>query len=138
MKHVCTALLLAAVCLVGCKNDPVAAPPAGHVDLLPPHAYPQVVATGNLAKWLRFGAPVVDHAQQGRPLQVNIAVRSIYDKHPVNVQYRFEFLDGEQRAVHGSDGWQFANLEPRVESQFSGGALDVNAVDWRLIVRPAR
>ncbi len=134
-----TSLCLVCLCLVataGC-HDPIKAPPAGQGDLLLAEHYPQIVATNNLADSLRFGRVIIDPSTGDRPMRVTVPVRSIYDGYPLNIQYQFEFMDGDGRLLNDS-GWRFINLRPRVQQQLEANARHVEARDWRLIVRSGR
>lgn len=142
MKHTSACLFaalsaLGTMGLTGCE-DPVKAPPEGYGDLLARDNYPRIVALEGLSEALRFGPPIVDASTDAAPMKVTVPVRSVEDKYPLNVQYRFEFLDSGRRPLSETAGWKFLHLEPRVEAFMTGSALQTSAVDWRLEVRPAR
>lgn len=130
-------LLLSMAMVVGC-SDPIKAPPAGQRDLLPADQYPHIVAIEGLARELRFGQPIVDPPTEQRPLRVIVHTRSTTARTGINIQYRFEWVDEAGRPVEPDTGWQFVHLEPRVLTPLPGSALNRKAVDWRLVVRPAR
>lgn len=130
------AIALIGFMAAGC--DHVKAPPAGPGDLLPAEAYPQIVASEGTSLALRFSRPIVDPSTPERPMHVTVPVRSIEDDYPLNVQYQFQFLDGQGRPLGNSNSWRFMNLRPREQHFLEGRALDPAAADWRLIVRSAR
>lgn len=127
-----------AVLLAGCESDPMKAPPGGRVDLLPLEDYPQIVVTSNLQKWLAFSPATVVPSSEKQPMSVQVPVRSLYDKGQLRIQYRFEFLDEKGLPVGPPPGYRFAVLEPRLLVYLEGNAMETSAVDWRLVVRPAR
>ncbi len=128
-------VLLIALAAAGC--DDVKAPPAGQGDLLPAENYPRIVALDTLSQHLRFETPVVERATDTRPMRLAVPVRSIEDRYPVAIQYRFEFYDASGRRLSDS-GWRYEELTPRVQTQLTAGAMRTGASDWRLIVRSAR
>ena len=130
-------IVLVGLGAVGC-SDPVKAPAAGPVDLLPPSAYPQIVASEGLEAALRFSPPIVDPSTDARPMLVTVAVRSIEDDYPIMIQYRFEFFDASRRPLRSNQGWAFQRLEPRLAYHLEANALERTAADWQLTVRSAR
>lgn len=128
---------LAATALLSVGCDRAKAPPAGRVDELPAGQYPHIVAADELAPKLVFGPAIVDASTTDHPMRVTQPGRSLHDKQ-VRVQYMFEFLDDRGRPLKSNLGWRFMNLEPRREVFFEAAAMDTAAVDWRLVVRPAR
>lgn len=134
-------MLPAAACLLliglaGCQNDPVKAPFPGQPDLLPAHAYPQIVVTDGLDEVLGFGRPNVQ-AGPDQPMSVTIPVR-VMDDYAYNTQYRFEFFGRDGRELQPKMDWKYERLPARVQVFMRGAALDTGAVDWRLQVRSAR
>ena len=123
---------------VGC--DTVKAPPEGAADELHAQNYPRIVASDGLKAGLRFGDVIVEHETERVPMRVTVPVRSVVDAHSVNIQYRFEFFgaDGRLMADPREANWRFRKLEPRIQGYLEGGAKDLGAVDWRLVVRSAR
>jgi hypothetical protein len=139
MKHVRAALVLASLVAVagaaGCNEGP---PPAGRADRLSPEQYPRAVALERLDRVLRFGPPIVDRSEEGRPMRVSQPVRNL-DRRELNVQYRFEFQDESGRPLKTNSGWAYKTLTgSRVETMLEATALEDTAADWRLEVRPAR
>ncbi len=126
--------LLVVTALAAC--DTVKAPHALRTDPLG-GAYPQNVAIEGLHKYVVVDQPIVDGPTPNRPLNVTVPLRSVSEG-VVNVQYRFEFLDRAGRPLRSSSGFKFATLEPRTQVFLESNALDTNAVDWRLLVRPSR
>lgn len=130
-------IILVGLSAVGC-NDPVKAPAAGPIDLLPPSAYPQIVASEGLDAALRFGPAIVDPSNDARAMLVTVPVRSIEDDYPIMIQYRFEFFDANRRPLRSNQSWAFKRLEPRVGYYLEANALERAAANWRLTVRSAR
>ena len=135
MKCIVLAAVLAAS-LIGC--DSVKAPHGGHVDQLPSGQYPHIVLESpNLQKGIVFGQAVVDPGTDQKPMRITQSARNTAG-YPINVQYRFEFLDSVGRPLKSNVGWRFMNMPSRQEVFFEGPAMDTTAADWRLIVRSAR
>lgn len=116
--------------------DTVKAPPSGRMDQLPADQYPRGVVLEGFDKELVFGKAVVDPTTEDRPMRVTQAVRNV-SKRVLNIQYQFQFFDAQGRPLKTNQGWKFLNLAVRDEHFLEGAALDTNAVDWRLVVRPA-
>lgn len=125
--------LLTAAALTAC--DTVKAPHTIRTDPLG-GAYPQNVAIEGLHEYVVVDQPIVDDPTSDRPLRVTVPLRSVYDG-VVNVQYRFDFLDRSGRPLRSSSGFKYATIEPRTQVFLESTALDTNAVDWRLLVRPS-
>lgn len=124
------------VVLTGCANE--GPPPAGRADQVSPQDYPQIVPQGGLARVLRFGRPIVDGAEPGRPMLVSVPVRNL-DRRELNVQYRFEYLDRAGRPLRTNTGWAYKTLTGRgVETTLESNSQSDEAADWRLEIRPAR
>jgi hypothetical protein len=138
LKATAIAATLFLALAVGCQTpDPIMAPDAGQGDLLPLEDYPQIVVTSGLARYLAFNRPVVDGPSENKPMRVQIPVR-VLDDLAVSTQYRFRFFDQAGRVLQPEMGFQFKRLPARVQEFMEGAALDNNAVDFRLEVRPAR
>jgi uncharacterized protein YcfL len=127
-------VLLAVLLLVSC--DTAKAPPAGRVDQLPPGQYPRNVVLEDFQKELVFGPAVVDPTTEDRPMRVTQPVRNVSGR-VLNIQYQFQFFDAQGRPLKTNQGWKFLNLSERDEHFLEGAALDTDAADWRLVVRPA-
>ena len=128
--------------------DTTKAPAGARQDPLYSEAYPSVVLMEGLDRGLVAGEPIVTHATPERPMQVTVPIRSIDDR-PLNVQYRFLFLDEAGRPMNdGPGGWRFVNIGPRVQIFVKGNSMEAlsavgsargtNPADWRLELRPAR
>lgn len=137
-----TALLaaasLAAVLAAGCKTDTVKAPGSAGVDQLPSDQYPKVEATGGLSPYIVISGANVTDGTPTRPMSVVSAVRSTWDKDVLNVQYRYFFFDERNTPLDTDPDWRFVKLPPRSQVYLEGSALDTNARDWRLQIRPAQ
>ncbi len=114
------------------------APYAGEPDPVPRGQYPNVtVEDDRLADALVFSAPVVDRGDATRPMSVSQPGRNTSDR-TVHVQYRFEFFEASGKPLRTNLGWRFLTMPKRTEMFFQGSAMETNATDWRLIVRPAQ
>ena len=120
---------------LGCES--YNAPPTGVADTLPPGVYPKNVVVDGLADGIVFGDPIVTPSTETKPMRVVVPVRSIAD-YPINIQYQVQFFDTSRRPLVTNQGFRFMNMAPRVEQFMDVSALDVNAVDYRVLVRPAR
>lgn len=143
IRTISTAAMLAValagmMVLPGCKGqDNVKAPQTIRTDPLA-GGYPQNIALAGLHEGVVIGQPMVDAATADQPMQVAVPLRSVAD-HTLRVQYKFMFLDGRGRPVKSNlDGWRYQVLAPRAEVFLEASAMDTDAADWRLEVRPAR
>lgn len=133
----CLMMLMSFLCLSAGCQDNVRAPAAVRSDPLA-GGYPQKVALNDLDHGIVAEEPIVDASTPDRPMRVTVPVRSVVE-HPLNVQYRFTFLDDRGRPIRGeTGGWRYVNIAPRVQVAVEASALDTNAADWRLELRPAR
>lgn len=136
-----TASLAAAVLLVAlpaCQKTTDISPPAGRVDAgISPSGYPRIVVQDGLDAFIGFSATIEKPGTGSTPMEIVQPLRMLGED-DVNVQYRFEFLDGRGVAVGPQPDWRFLHLDSRVQEQVQGVALDLRAVDWRLRVRSAR
>ena len=133
-----TAFVLLAVAVVSVGCDTVKPPPAGRDDPLPIAAYPKVEIASGLHEYLVVEKPIVDPATPQKPMKVTVPVRSVADV-SINTQYQFTFFDAMGRPVKNSpSGWRYANIPRRTQLFYEAGALDTDAVDWRLRIRSAR
>ena len=121
--------------MLGC--DPYKVPPAGEADALPPGVYPKNVVIDGLSDGIVFGDPIVTPSTDAKPMRVVVPVRSTVD-YPINIQYQVQFFDVQHRPLVTNQGFRFMNMAPRVEQFIDVSALDVNAYDYRVLVRPAR
>ena len=139
MKTRCVSAVLAVLMVVGvsgCRQDKIMAPGAGRADPIMLENYPRIVALEKLSEYLVFSAPNVRSSPQ-QPMSVSVPVRLQSDKE-VNIQYRFEFFAPDGRPMQQADQWRFMHLSSRDQHFLQGSALDTQAADWRLVVRPAR
>ncbi len=128
------AALIAAPCLLaGCNTK---APTAAKPDPLPPVSYPQIATEGKLGNDLYYARPIV-RMEPGTPMKVTVPLR-LRDDQPVNVQYRFVFLDTVGAPLDPPMDWRFMVLPPRLQVFMEGTAMSGAARDWRLEVRPAK
>ena len=128
-------LLITTTLLLGACASPTRSPgnPMGD-KLVQAGEYPKVAASRDLHKYLMVGNGVVT---SDGVMTVSVDVRAATEKDTLNVQYRFAFLDENNRAINPSTGWRFQQLPPRVLVTLQGNALDAGAADWRLHIRPA-
>jgi uncharacterized protein YcfL len=135
--ELCSLGLLVMSLAAGC--DSVKAPHGGHVDQLPAGQYPNVVIESkDLQKGLVFGRAVMDRSTPDKPMRITQPARNTAS-YPINVQYRFEFLDATGRPIKSNiRGWNYMRMPSRQEVFFEGAALDTDGHDWRLIVQSAK
>ena len=132
-------LILLALTLVlgGCATDRVKAPPGPLGDPLPPTAYPQIAPMGGLARWIYFDKPIVTPGTADRPMRVSVPARMVYNE-PRDIQYCFQFFDADGLPLESRKEWHWKNLTPRVRFFLQGNAIQPEAIDWTLEIRPAR
>jgi len=136
MRAVFASMILTMVALAGC--DAVHPPYNIPADKMPPGSYPRNVAVQwELRDALVAGQTIVKDGSKDQPLSVAQPMRNIRD-HSIEIQYQYDFLDSNGRPLTSSGGWRNLTMEPRVERFLDGAALDTNAVDWRLTIRPAK
>lgn len=123
--------------LAACSTDRVKAPPSAMRDTIPLGSYPQIVPMDGLAAHLGFDQPLVEPSTPNRPMAITVNVRSVADT-PMETQYRFIFYDQLGRELRSNQGWVFQHMEPRLQVQLKGQALETDAQQWRLEIRPAR
>jgi hypothetical protein len=121
---------------VGGGCDKTMAPGVVQADPLAPAFYPKIAALEGLQQYLVMATP--PRVEPGPPMRVTCAIRAKTEYQELNVQYRYIFLDGAGVPLRNNPDWQFQKMASRTESFFSGNALDSNAADWRLEIRPAR
>ncbi|MDX2148626.1 MAG: DUF1425 domain-containing protein [Planctomycetota bacterium] len=108
-------------------------PPGGALqDPLPAQQYPQVVA-GSLQRWIGFDRP---NEQRDPVLSVTVPARALTDGQQLNVQYRFFWFDASGRPADAEPTWRYMRMPSRTQVFFEGNALDNDAVNWRLEIRP--
>ena len=135
MMKLIAAVVLAGVVVSGCSSGGYAPyTPAG--DPLPTAKYPNIVADGELAPYLAVNTPTIT---KDPILSISVPVRLMSDKGQWSkVQYRYIFLDSNFAPVRAQPDWQPMTMEPRQQVFMTGNALDTNAVNWRLEIRPQR
>lgn len=121
----------------GCHNDPTKAPGSVIADPLPRENYPKLEALEGLAGYIAISGVNVTPATDRTPLEVNAGIRSLADQ-TLAVQYRFFFLDAAGNPINPNPDWRFMQLPSRSLLYMQGNAMDTNATDWRLQIRPAR
>lgn len=121
---------------VSCGGDRVKGPPGALRDPLRANAYPRIAVLEGLQRWLYFSDPIVTPSTADKPMRVTVPMRLVYDA-PREIQFRFEYFGADSRPLR-SGGWRFRHLEPRTQIYLDGNALETQAADWRLEVRPAR
>lgn len=127
-------VLAATLALSGCDTSP----PAGRPDAVAPGTYPRNIAMQGLQDGVVFGEAIVTPGTDEKPMRVVQPIRSLVD-YPINVQYRFQFLDANKMPLsNNQESQRFLNLPPRTERLLDANAPDVGATDWRLEIRPAR
>lgn len=126
------AAALATAALSGCNTDPPAAKP----DKVSAAAYPQITATEGLDRFVAYDKAVVDRSDAGA-MSVSVPVRLTRNKE-TPIEYRFTFFDERGRPLRPESDWQYKVLPARTQQFISSTALDMDATDWRLEIRPAR
>lgn len=131
---VCCGMVVLAL-MIGACSDKLRRPGMASSDPLPKSEYPQVAALEGLDDYVTISDAIVD---KGPPLDVTVVLRSLAKKQSMDVQYRFFFIDWVGRPLEIEPDWRAIRLTARTQSFVRGNALDSNASDWRLEIRPAR
>lgn len=126
-----TGVLMMAFGVIGC--DSVKAPRSAQFDQL--QEYPKVTALEGLADWVVVSDVMLD---PGPPMGVIVPARAKTDGQELDVQYRFFFLDSDDRPLERDPDWRYMRMPSRTRVFMEANALDRDAVDWRLEIRPAR
>ena len=129
------ALLLAAG---ACSNNKTLPPGGAQLDPLPGDQYPKVEAAEGLSKYLVVSGAEVTPASATSPMKVVVAIRSQTEYQEIEAQYRFFFFDEKNRPLDTQPDWRRVRLPSRSQVFLEGGAMETNAADWRLQIRPAR
>ncbi len=123
--------------LPGCarQNQPIGAEP----DNVPRGRYPQVVLDNALASFVGvdYDGVIVDPANDGTPMRVEVPVRSLAEAGQMVVQYRYSWMDAMGRSV-GDSGWRTQTMEARWRGRFVGNSSSLKAANWQLEIRSAR
>lgn len=82
------------------------------------------------------GGIVVTGPDGNVPMAVAVPLRSIVNNR-MRLQYQFYWRDANGVELRQS-GWKRFEVEPGMQFQAKGSAATLDAVDWRLEVRPAR
>jgi uncharacterized protein YcfL len=128
------AAVVAALAAAGCSSSTEPFTPGA--DPVSQTNYPRVTTTGDLARWLLVDKPVITNEgvmKVTTPVRLNSSTGQ-WSK----VQYRYIFLDKNGVPLRAQPDWQQVTLEPRQAVFMSGNAMDDNAADWRLEIRPNR
>ena len=128
---------LLAAALGGC-SEPYLGPSAGQPDPYPaPVNDPRVsVLAPELQQWLAFHPALVTR-RAPRPMRVEVPVRNMTDRKYL-VDYRVLFYDDRGFQLEPVMGWEPAVLYPRQIVRLAGGAMDTEALDWRLEMKWSR
>jgi hypothetical protein len=119
----------------GCTHSD---PPPSPQDHITPESYPRAAALEGLDHAVRFGPPVVERSEPGRPMRVSVPLRNI-ETRDLNEQYRFEFRDDAGRPLRTNRGWAFTkHAGGGAQTTLDANSLEDTAADWRLELRPAR
>ena len=136
MKKLIAAVVLAGVVVSGCAGGGAYEPYTPGWDPLPTAKYPNITAEGHIAGYLAANTPTIT---KDPILSISVPVRLMSDKGQWSkVQYRYIFLDSNFAPVRAQPDWQPMTMEPRQQVFMTGNALDTNAVNWRLEIRPQR
>jgi len=118
--------------LVGCKStDPVV---PGEDTVNP---YPNVVLDPKLEDKLVSSEPTIRMPTQTEPLRISVPVRSI-TQHPLNLQYRVIYFGDFGKQTNDYPVWKDFRVMGRTRYVISDNAIDLDAVDWNIEIRPAR
>lgn len=134
MNRAVLALVAAVVSFGGCATP--RAPFSPQPDYIPVDQYPKITTTAHLSRFLVFSPPtvVVDGV-----MRVTTPVRLVSRPGEWSkVQYRYIFLDSRGLPLTVQPDWQSQTLEPQQQVFLQGNAMDSNAADWRLEIRPHR
>ena len=126
----CLGLCLAV--FAGCKNtDPVT---PGQDTVL---QYPNVVLDPALDDMLVRTQPITRPPTADQPVRIAVPVRSIVD-HPLNLQYRVLYFDPFGKQTNDYPVWKDVRIMGRTRTVINDNAIDLDAVDWNIEIRPAR
>jgi len=130
-RTACLGLLaLAGLTLVGC-HDPITA----DSDVVDP--YPKVTfSSETLSKAVRLNPPATTTSVTGN-LEVSQPIRGISDD-PLDIQYKFVWLDRLGRSVTPEMTWRYKRLEPKVPDFIAASATSDEVVDYRILLRWSR
>lgn len=122
--------------VVGC--DPQRVPPGARRDPLPAGGYPVITVEAGLQPFIGVDDANVKVTEGSieRPMTVSVPIRSLADNQAA-IQYEFTWFDKEGRELRRG-GWKFTALEPRLQKQLQGNAMDSQSAGWRLEIRSAR
>ena len=123
-----------AACLInaiGCEYAPAEAKP----DPLDRTTYPRVA----LHEALRDAIVVSDVIEEfSDPLKVTVALRSMTHSSDRVVRYRFIYFDDAGLPQNADPDWHRRRMAARTEVFIKSNALDRDAVDWRMEIKPAK
>lgn len=131
------ALLMAAASLLstGCEADRSPAPGMGDPYTAPMNDPQITVIPIDLREWLAFQPAVVtSRADADRPMQVEVPLRNMAEAMYL-IDYRFLFYDLNGRELEPVMGWRMQELYPKQVVRLKAGALDNDAVDYRLEIK---
>jgi len=118
----------------GCKADPTTSPGAV-AEPAPDAASSKNVTILALDDVLAVGAAIVEGGDQTPLDRVIVPIHSVADR-GLEIEYRFEFFDGERRPIDGVARWRSLHIGPRVHVQVEAAAPRTGAADWALTIRP--
>lgn len=113
-------------------------PGAAGMDPLPGDQYPKVEAAEGLSSYIVVSGVEATPASATAPMNVVVAIRSQTEYQEIEAQYRFFFFDEKNRPLDTQPDWRRVRLPSRSQVFLEGSAMETNAVDWRLQIRPAR
>jgi uncharacterized protein YcfL len=70
-------------------------------------------------------------------LSVTVPIRSTSSK-PLDIEYQYEFLDGQGRSIEGPMGWSPLTLEPGAPRNLQFTSTNRLADDYRVTIRKQR
>ncbi|MCE9591119.1 MAG: DUF1425 domain-containing protein [Planctomycetes bacterium] len=137
MKRLCITLALLSSLFVFAAAGCDMPPGAGRADPILRENYPRIVALEDLDHILAFSPADVRGGDGSVPLSVSVPAR-VKSNDDYEVQYRFEFFDKGGRPIRPNMEWRYLKMPARAQVFMEGAAVDTNAADWRLLVRPSK
>lgn len=126
------------VSIGGCQADRSPAPGMGDPVSAPMNDPQITVIPIELRDWLVFQPAIVtDRNDPDRPMQVEVPIRNTAEEQYL-IDYRFLFYDRDGRELEPAMGWRMQPLLPKQVVRLKAGALDNDAVDYRLEIKWSR
>lgn len=114
-----------------CNTDPVTPGPDPVID------YPNIVLDPALEDKLVKARPNTQPPTRDQPMRISVPVRSV-TQHPLNLQYRVLYFDAFGKQTNDYPVWKDMRLMGRARHVINDNAVDLDAVEWNIEIRPAR